>query len=133
MACEGEDDSIKPAENYLVGNWELIEVGTLNSSNILVYTSLVPEGSCGFDTMAFSENNVLTVTEYSSDTEIGCESYIDSGSYALDVLNLDLVFVPEGETEPTMINGTIETLSLTNMVLTYSEEGDIFFLKFRKL
>lgn len=132
VACNGEDDSIKPAENYLLGTWELTEVGSLNSSNIQVYNQLVPDGNCGFDSYTFGENNLLTVSLYTSETADNCNTYIDSGSYTMDVNNVDMTFTLEGETMPTVIYATIETLNLTELVLTYSENGEITFLKFTK-
>uniref|UniRef100_UPI004049DCAB hypothetical protein n=1 Tax=Flavobacterium sp. TaxID=239 RepID=UPI004049DCAB len=133
VACEGEDDSIKPNENYLIGTWELTEIGYLNSSNIQVYNQVIPDGNCGFDTYTFGENDLLTVTFYSSETADNCDTYIDNGSYNMDILNVDMSYTLEGETAPTVVFATIETLNLTNLILTYSVNGEITFLKFTKM
>jgi hypothetical protein len=133
IACEGEDDSLSPATNYLLGTWELREIGGLNNSNILNYESIIPEGTCGFDTFAFLPNNTFTFTEYTSDIETSCDSYIDSGIYEMNVLNVDITFTAQGETVAQTINATIETLNLNTLILTYSDNGEIVFLKFSKI
>jgi hypothetical protein len=134
-ACEGENDAIEPATNYLLGKWELREIGGINpSNNVISYEAIVPEGTCGFDTMEFLPNDILTYTEYTSEVATSCDTFIDSGSYSMDVLNLNLSFTLEGDLTPTVINATIDSLTLNMLILTYSDEdGEVYFLKFSKI
>lgn len=134
MACEGEDDSIQTPTNYLLGTWEITEIGGLNANNLLVYEPIETEGPCGFDSFTFQTNDRLIYTEYTSDDDVSCNTYTNNGGYLLDVLDLDLFFTLEGDATPVAIYGRIETLNLTTLVISYSDEdGEVYFLKFLKV
>jgi hypothetical protein len=134
MACEGEDDSIQSPTNYLLGTWEAREIGGLNANNVLVYEPIETIEPCGFDTFTFLTNDRLVFTEYSTVDGMNCNTFTNNGGYQLDVLDLDLFFTPEGETTTFAIFSRIETLNLTTMVITFSDEdGEIYFLKLFKI
>lgn len=134
-ACEGEDDSIQPSVNYLLGTWELREIGEINpNNNVVSYEAIVPEGTCGFDTFAFQENNVFIFTEYTSEVATSCDTYIDNGTfYAEFPTILDVTYSPEGAATPITLSTIIESLTLDTLILSGTIDNELVMLKFFKI
>lgn len=135
IACEGEDDSLSPATNYLLGTWELREIGSVNQSNgVLSYEAVIPDGTCGFDTFSFQENNVFIFTEYTSEIATSCDTYIDNGTFNAEFPSfLDITYSPEGATNATTLTTTIESLTLDTLILFTTIDEELVAMKFFKI
>lgn len=133
MACESDDDAVSSQSTVILGTWEMRELGIMNNNNVVTYSSIETDGTCGFDSFTFLTNDRLVYTEYTANVDNSCTSFIDNGGYLMNALDLDLFFTPAGETTQNVINGRIQALSLTELVISYSEDGVLYFLKCSKI
>lgn len=138
-SCD-EDPVLATIPNYTVGTWELRETGTINSSNIVVFTPVALPSGCNFDRFTFNED---FTSNYAFNIPLligGCQDYNTAGSYVIDNNFMIHSFIPfgaepneQGVIVPIEFTTNITELTLNTLVLSYSENNQIKFWKFVKI
>lgn len=125
-ACEDDDTPNYETPNYLLGKWELRQMGQMSASNIVTYGPVMQPGVCELNNIVFEADQSYTETSFEA-TGDACASESTQGEYELVGRDLKLT-MPDGETTATVIALTFEAMELS----TTDDSGNLVFLKLRK-
>ena len=127
VSCEDDDTPNYVSPNYLTGEWNLVQEGSLTPGGLTVdYFDVA--GSCDEnDEIIFGEGNTFSIND-SSEAGEACTAVNTSGTYTRD--NRD-VTLTSGTTSTTV---SVITLTFDTLIYSYpdSETGELVFLKYEK-
>lgn len=134
-SCEREDDSSFTEPNYLAGKWIPVEMGTVNSQNIMNYMPYENDAECEMDFMVLNENMTFSFSDFEYNGT-ACETTVLEGDYRRESKTLILTTIEDIDGVPTEVETTRNLVSLTydTLEISYTDEstGKITFLKFEK-
>lgn len=125
-SCEDDDTPEYVSPNYLAGEWNLMQKGSLSAGNIVDYVAVA--GTCDeSDDIVFNEDYTFSSNDAAPSGET-CETVSSSGTYALNGRDVQLT---SGEVTSTL---TVITLTFEVMEVSYTdaETNELVFLKFSK-
>lgn len=125
-SCEDDDTPNYETPNYLLGKWEVRQMGQMSASNIVTYGPVMQPGVCELDNVVFQADQTYTETSFNASGD-ACTSESTQGSYELVGRDLTLTLA-DGENTATVIALTYETMELS----TTDDSGNLVFLKLRK-
>lgn len=134
VSCDEEDDTTFVSPNYLVGKWNLAQVGTLNSQNVLVYQN-VDNSNCAADSYTFGADYNFTASDFTYDGTT-CTEDAGTGTYEIIPGNLVLEFADEIATDT--LPGETRTMTLRSLsdvsleLINSNQAGAITFYKYSK-
>ncbi len=129
-SCDDKAEMNYVKKNDLVGKWDIIETGVMNSQGGLDYYPY-QNSSCGTDVDNFEFNEDLTFSQNDySDSTGSCQKGSLPGTYIQENHSLTLTQVIEGVTKVT--NVTITTLDATHLQGTFDQGGQLFFIKLER-
>ncbi len=127
VSCDGEEEVNYKSPNYLIGLWDVTQVGALNGQNVLNYEDASTE--CNFDSYLFNED--MTFTSIDNTFDGTCTATTISGTYEVVNGYAILTYMMDG----TATTKTLDLLTLTNteLSLVYTDENsELVFLKMTK-
>lgn len=131
VSC-GEDEETFVRQNYLVGKWEISQIGSSSPQGIILYQDYVNNSECK-DNYIF--NTDLTFENNDYPNEGACTSTKISGTYERLSTNVTLRYtVQVGET-PQQVSRSFTIVSLTynEVIIAYTNESNqIVYLKLNK-
>lgn len=132
VSC-GEEEEDFVAQNYLVGNWEIVQQGTRSPQGIILYQDYVNNANCK-DNYIFNADFTFESNDYN--TEGSCVSTKISGTYdrlsTFVTLNYTVQVGETQQEESTTL--TVISLSYTEAVLAYTNgSNQVVYLKLVKV
>lgn len=134
-SCERDDDSNFEQANYLVGKWVPVEIGTVNSQNIMLYTPYQNDAACDTDYLSLNADYTFDYADFQEINDI-CETVSINGSYRREARQLFITTIEDIDGVPTEVETTRTLVSLTydTLEISYTDENTnkITFLKLHK-
>lgn len=128
FSCEEDDGTSFVREDYLLGKWNVSQVGELSPQNIVNYTDYE---NCEIDNLIFAEGDSYTENIYNLENG-ECINKVVSGSYDRNGSNVTISYIKDNKT----LNHVKKVLSLTyeEMEITYTDTitNKIVFKKLNK-
>ncbi|RZK11486.1 MAG: hypothetical protein EOO46_06560 [Flavobacterium sp.] len=91
-SCEEDDKASFKRENFLVGKWNVTQVGELNSQNKVNYNDYVSCDATIGESFTFTEEQTYTESMYNA-TEDGCTNKIVTGDFKFENSNILMNYV----------------------------------------
>jgi len=135
VSCEKEDDSNFDQKNYLSGKWAPVEMGELDTENILTYLPYENDAECDSDNIVLNENMTFNFSDFQYNGTT-CDEFLLEGTYRREGKQLILTTMEEIDGVPTEVETTRNIVSLTydTLEISYTDEvtNKITFLKLHK-
>lgn len=132
VSC-GEDEKDFVEQNYLVGNWEIIQKGTRSPQGVILYQDYLNNSNCK-DNYIFNADFTFESNDYT--TEEPCVSTRINGTYERlsTMVTLDYT-IQVGETPQEESKSlTIVSLTYTEAIIAYTDDlGQVVYLKLQKV
>lgn len=120
-----EDEKTSTFQDFFVGKWELKKSGIVTSSNQRSVSDIIPQGNCtSFDSFTFNKNGSFQIEKYSFANN-QCNSELINGTYQRNFRNVSLKYTIPGDTEETVIEGTIFQTNQTRFDFVYVQNQQI--------
>lgn len=132
VSCgEDEDDFVE--QNYLVGKWEISEVGATNPQGVILYQDYVNNSECK-DNYIFNEDFTFESNDYT--TDVTCASTSIEGTYDRLSTNVTLNYTTlvDGNSQSVSRSFSIISLTFSDVVIAYTNDlNQIVYLKLQKV
>ena len=118
FSCEEDDGTSFVREDYLLGKWNVTQVGELSPQNIVNYTDYQSCNANDPDNLIFDESNSYTESNFKLiDSE--CKNEVISGTYNRNSNNFTVTYIKDENT----LQHIKKILSLTyeEMEITYTD------------
>ncbi|HSD15463.1 MAG TPA: hypothetical protein VLB74_12505 [Flavobacterium sp.] len=135
FSCENDDDTNFVQPNYLAGKWIPVEIGTVDSNNIMLYTPYENDAQCDLDNLLLNGDYSFSNTDFRYNGTT-CDSDVTEGTYRKDGKMLVLTTTEEIDGVPTEVEKSQTLVSLTydTMEISFTDEDthELTFVKFSK-
>jgi hypothetical protein len=131
VSC-GEDEKDFVKQNYLVGKWEITQIGASNPQGVILYQDYVNNSECK-DNYIFNTDLTFEINDFP--TEGTCTSTRISGTYERLSTNVTLRYTVQVGDTPQQVSRSITVVSLTyeEAIIAYTNESNqIVYLKLNK-
>jgi hypothetical protein len=132
VSC-GEDDKDFVEQNYLVGNWEIVQIGATSPQGVILYEDYINDSDCK-DNYIFNADFTFENNDYTTDG--ACVSNTIEGNYSRfsTLVTLNYTAIVGGTPQEQEQTLTVVSLTYTEAVMAYTNaSGNVVYLKLQKV
>lgn len=134
ISC-GEDEENFVQQNYLVGKWEISQIGSKSSAGAILYKDYENAANCDKDNYIFNNDFTFENNDYTNTGS--CTNDKIAGSYERNSTFVTLNYTIEIDNESKQVSNsyTIISLTFTEAIIAYTDKSSkqIVYLKLTKV